>query len=156
VTVLVIADTAYIKGDKFVLINYMGYAAAAAEKYSGAWIVIPHTDQDYATVAAGVRVSSAVDEIVLQGQLASVANTKIDGLSVLGVRGTKTASGTTTVGTLYARATGAPLPVEQVMLQGKQRFVATFDKWNAPLHLTAPKGAIQISVVRSTSPGLVA
>jgi hypothetical protein len=32
-------------------------------KYAGMWVRIPRADRDYSTVAAGVRLSSTLDEL---------------------------------------------------------------------------------------------
>ncbi len=151
VTVLVSANTAYVRGDAFTLVNYMRFMPGAAAKYAGRWILIPHTAAGYPTVAAGVRLSSTMAELKVSGHLSTVASTKIDGQRVFGVRGTRTASGRTTVETLYARAAGSPLPVREIATQGTMRFIVTLDGWNEPIRLATPKGAVPISVVQKTS-----
>lgn len=151
VTVLVSANTAYVRGDAFTLVNYMRFKPNAAAKYAGRWILLPHTASSYPTIAAGVRLSSTVDELRVSGRLSTVPSIKIDGQRVVGVRGTRTSAGHTTVDTLYARATGSPLPVKEIARQGTMRFTATFGGWNEPLRLATPKGAVPLSVVQATA-----
>ena len=146
VTVIVSADTAYIRGDTFTLINYMGFKAIPAAKYAGMWVLIPRTDHDFSTVAAGVRLSSTIDQLKLSGPLAKVPDTKINGQRVIGVRGKEPSTpGQTVVATLYARAAGSPLPVKEVVGQGNMRSTVTFSNWNEPIHLPTPTTAVPIS-----------
>jgi hypothetical protein len=141
VTVVVSANTAYVRGDAFTLGNYMGFKSSAAAKYAGDWISIPHTASGFSTVSAGVTLSSTIDELKPPGRLSTVPETTIDGQRVLGVRGTKSSSGHTTVETLYAKAIGSPLPVKELASQGTMHFAATFGRWNEPIHLAKPKRA---------------
>ena len=159
VTVIVSGNTAYVRGDAFTLENYIGFAKVAASKYAGRWVRFPHTDKGYATVAAGVTLSDAVDELKLQGRLSKVPVTTIDGRRVLGVRGTLSAAGhNSIVDTVYAQASGL-LPVREVVTQGTSKLTVDYSKWNTPFGLDAPKRSTPISVVRDTSSdstGLVA
>jgi hypothetical protein len=146
VTVIVSSHTVYIRGDPFVLVNYMGFKAVAAAKYDGAWVLIPHTDRDYATVASGVTLSSAIDLLKLSKPLSSVPGTTIGGQRVVGVRGKLPPStGLSAVATLYARATGPPLPVRETVSQPNLRLTVTLGKWNEPIHVATPKAAVPIS-----------
>lgn len=151
VRVIVSANTAYVYGDAFTLVNYMGFTAAQASKYGRVWILIPRADSSYSTVAAGVNLSSTINELKLSGQLSIVPDTKIGGQRVFGVRAKKTSSsGHRTVDTLYARAAGAPLPVKEIASQGTMRLTATFGRWNEPIHVATPTAPVPISVVRKT------
>jgi len=152
VTVIVSANTAYIRGDAFILVNYMGFKAVAAAKYAGRWVLIPHTNRGYATVAAGVTLSSTIAELKPAGQLSIVAATDINGQRVVGVRGTKSSSRGLTVDTLFARAAGSPLPVEEVASQGNARLSTTLTRWGEHLQLRAPNGAVPIAKVEATGP----
>jgi hypothetical protein len=148
VTVLVAANTAYMRGDEFALVDYMGLKAASAARYAGRWILIPHADKAYATIAAGVTFSSVIAELTLAAPLTRAPDTTIGGLRVVGVKGSSpnAAPGTTT--TLYARAAGRPLPVREVAVQGKTRGTVTLSGWDGPVHVTAPADPVPISRVR--------
>ena len=52
---------------------------------------------------------------------------------------------TTKGGTLYVAATGTPYPVALTKAGGKSGGTITFDDWNQPVTLTAPKGALDLS-----------
>ncbi len=156
VTVIVIADTAYIRGDAFALANYLGFKSTPAATYAGRWVRFPHTDRDYAPIAPGVTLSSLVDEIALRGQLSIAPITKIDGQRVLVVRGPASSSKGTIVGIVYARAAGSPLPVKLITKRGTLSLTMTFNLWNERIDRAAPKGSVVISVVRKFPPGPIA
>lgn len=146
VTVIVSSNTVYIRGDAFTLINYMGFKAIPAAKYAGVWVLIPRTDTDYSTVAAGVTLLSTIDQLKLSKPLSSVPDTTINGQRVLGVRGKlPTATGLNATATLYARATRPPLPVQEVVRQPNAQLTVTLGKWNEPIHVATPKTAVPIS-----------
>jgi hypothetical protein len=140
VTVIVVADTAYIRGDAFTLTSYMGLSPSAAAKSAGKWLTLTHHQAGYATVAAGVRLSSALDELKLKPPIAAVAPSRLGGVPVIGLRSTHVVSGRPVTSTVYVRRSGAPLPVEAVARRGAQRMTVTFSHWNEPLNLAAPTG----------------
>jgi hypothetical protein len=146
VTVIVSAGTAYVRGDALSLVNYMGFNATAAARYAGVWVLIPHSDRDYATVAYAVTLSSTIAGLTPSGPLVSVPATKVAGQQVLGVRGkTPSPPGGPGIATLYARANGSPLPVEEVIDQGNLRGTITLVNWNQPVHVATPTHAVPIS-----------
>jgi hypothetical protein len=147
VTVIVSAGNAYVRGDLFALVNYMGFNAAAAATYAGQWILIPTTDRDYATVALDVTLPSAIKQLKLASPLSRVPDTKIDGRPVVGVHGSSTSlgNGGTATATLYARAAGPPLPVRETVSQGSMRGAVTFSNWNKPIHVTRPTTSVPIA-----------
>lgn len=138
-TVIVSANTAYVRGDAFIFVNYMGYKPVAAKKYAGAWIRIPHGDPDYSVVAEAVTLPSTIEEFRLTRSLSIVPSTTIAGQRVIGVKGK--GPGQSLFTTLYARATGLPLPVESKTRYGK----AIFSKWNEPIAVAVPMSAVPIS-----------
>ena len=148
VTVIVSGNTAYVRGDAFTLANYLGFKSAAATEYAGRWVRFPHTDKGYATLAAGVTLPSVVDELEVGGQLVNVSDTKVAGQQVFGVRGTDSSAGVTTVETIYARARGSSLPVQEVATHGNISLAITFSGWNETIAIPAPKPSVAVSVVR--------
>lgn len=146
VTVIVSSNTAYIRGDAFTLVNYMGFKAVPAAKYAGVWVLIPRTDSDYSTVASAVTLFSTIDQLKLSKPLSSAPDTTINGQRVLGVRGKLPTAAINAIATVYARATGPPLPVQQVVRQPNARLTVTLDRWNEPIHVATPGTAVPISV----------
>jgi hypothetical protein len=145
VTVLVVANTAYVRGDAYTLQNYMGFKAPDAAEYAGKWILIPHDAGGFATVAAGVRLASTIDEARLPAPLVSVPATTVNGERVLGVASSRRVSGHTTTATLYIRAKGAPLPVVEVARQGSNSFKVTFSGWNERVRVVAPSHVVHLA-----------
>jgi hypothetical protein len=141
VTVLVVADTAYVRGDAFTLANFMGFSAAAASGHAGRWMRIPHTASGFATVAAGVRLKSTIDELTLRRPRVALPETVFDGQRVVGIRSTSTVSGHRRTDTVYVRAVAPRLPVAEVALEGSTRLSVTFSNWNEPVKVSAPTGA---------------
>ena len=144
-TVIVAKDTAYIRGDAFALVNYEAFKAGPAAKYAGHWVRIPHTDRDYSTVSAGMRLSSVIDELTLV-PLSTAPDAAISGERVVVLKGArKSAVAKDATVTLYARAAGSPVPVQEVTTQGNARATVTFGKWNETVNVTAPANAVPIS-----------
>jgi hypothetical protein len=146
VTVIVSSNTAYIRGDAFVLVNYMGFKAVAATKYAGVWVLIPHTDSDYLTVAAGVRLASTIDALELPRPSSILPASTIGGQRVIGVTGKlRASSGLTAVASLYARSSGLPLPVREQATGNGARFAQTLSHWNESVRVAVPSSAVPIS-----------
>jgi hypothetical protein len=146
VTAVVSSSGAYVRGDAFTLVNFMGFKATPAAKYAGVWIFIPHADRDYSTVAGGVTLPSTIAEFTVSQPLSSVPDTTIDGQQVVGVKGKPpAASQLTATATLYARATGKPLPVEEIASQSKTRLTVVFSKWDEAIQIATPKSAVPIA-----------
>jgi hypothetical protein len=144
VTVRVVANTAYIRGDAFTLTNYMEFPAGTAAAYAGRWLLLPHTAPGFTTVAAGVRLGSTIDELKMPHTLRLTGTTTLRGSRVVGVQTQFAQAGRQVTEKLYVRATGTPLPVEQRTYAGTARVVVAFSGWNEPVHLSAPVQAVPI------------
>ena len=140
VTVLVVSDTAYIRGDAFALRNYMGFSASAATQADGKWIMLAKTEQSYATVAAGVRLGSTMSELRLKAPLSALGSSHAQGQSVVGIRNKFLVSGHQFTGTLYVSASGPPLPVEEKQTSAIEQFDVVFSHWNEKFSVSAPSG----------------
>lgn len=147
VTVILLARRAYVRGDAFTLMNFMGMSKSKATKAAGEWLVLTPADSGYPTVSAGITLSDNMDELRPAGKLALVAPRIIAGERVTGVRGTTILRGTKVVDTVYARSVGKALPVAEVAARGSQRMSATFDRWNERLTVSAPKHFVPIAGV---------
>ncbi|MBV8256459.1 MAG: hypothetical protein JO073_01440 [Actinobacteria bacterium] len=141
-TVIVSGGVAYLRGDTFALNRFLGFKTTASIDYAGQWMRIPPTSAAYVPIAAAVTLGSAIDELGPQGTLSYV---KASGLR--GVRGTIVQKGVRIVDTLYARSSGTPLPVREVVT--RPGVVATNDLsgWNEPVHVTVPTKTVPISTV---------
>jgi hypothetical protein len=145
VTVLVISNTAYLRGDAFALANYNGLPSAIATKYADVWIMIPRTSGAYATVTAGVTLPSTIAELNISGVIIAVPPTSVSGQRVVGVKGTSKDAGQTITITLFARASSSPLPVEELTARGAVRGSVVLSKWNETVDEPRPAHSVSIS-----------
>jgi hypothetical protein len=144
VTVRVVANTAYVKGDAFALVSYVGFSAAQATKYAGKWVRIPNTSSAFKSVAEAVRLGSTIDELQLSPPFTKLGTSTMQGQRVIGIRGRETQNGITATATLYLRAAGTPLPVAEVATEGAIHVSVIFSKWNERVTVSAPAGALTL------------
>src|SRR5207244_11606510 len=106
VTVIVSAHRAYVRGDAFALVNYMGFNPAASAKYANDWVLIPRSDRDYSNVAGDVTLPSAIDSLKGPGRPMAAPSATIGDPRVVGVQWRARAGGTRVAIELCARAAG--------------------------------------------------
>ena len=146
-TVLVVHRTAYIRGDAFTLQSFFGFSASQAQQHANQWITIAHTSPAYASVAAAVTLPSFLGEIYPQANLTRVSGS-VGGRRVVGVRGAARHEGERLVETVYARAQGTPLPVEEdETASGGFRGRTNIGPWNRPVRVRPPGHAVTVSRV---------
>lgn len=145
-TIVVAGGAAYLHGDA-VSLQRFHFRTAAATKYAGVWIRIPPTSSAYGSTAAAVTLASTVDELAPQGQLTAVAPTTLAGRRVVGIRGRSAVGATARTVTLYARASGAPLPVKEVVTAQSFRSTFVLSRWNEPVRVRAPAKSVALSTV---------
>jgi hypothetical protein len=147
-TVLVVGGSAYIRGNVFTLANFFPFTQAQATKYAGQWISIPSTSGAYSAVSADTTFSSFLADL-LPGTHLSVVRDKVAGRSALGLRGVIRQAGARLVETVYAPASGTPLPfAEKAIVVGSRGAGSTrMSRWNEAVHVTAPANAVPITTV---------
>jgi len=147
-TVLIVPHSAYIRGNAFTLHNYFPLTSAQARKYAGKWISIPPSSPAYSAVAADATFRSFVADLLPSKHLSLVRAT-IAGRKAVGLRGAVRQQGQKLVETVYAPATGEPLPfLEKATIVGRPGTnTAHISRWNEPVHVTAPAHSIPISAV---------
>jgi hypothetical protein len=145
VVVLVIANTAYLKGDVFTLQSYMGFPSSQATKFAGKWLRIRHGSQGFTAVAAAVRLDSAVSELAMRAPLGDGGTETIDGVRTVGIASAYTRAGVRVKETLYVRASGTPLPVSEVTAAGSHgTLTVALQRWNMPVRVSAPKTSVLV------------
>ncbi|HEY4347239.1 MAG TPA: hypothetical protein VGM80_06575 [Gaiellaceae bacterium] len=137
-TTIVSSHRAWIRGDAFALAHFLDFTSAAAAKDAGRWIAVPPAD--YASTAAAVTLGSVIDELQLKGAVMPVSAQRIAGVPAFGVKGGSSIPGVRRA-TLYARASGPPLPIEQVGTGGGEAKI-TLSRWNEQVHVSPPAHAI--------------
>ena len=101
-----------------------------------------------------MTLASAIDQLGPTGTtLTTFGPTTLNGAHVLGVRAKTATSNGIELDTLYAHASGRPLPVEEDVTQGTNRFSIAFDHWNDAIHVTVPKHTVPIATVEAAGSG---
>lgn len=145
-TVALVNRTAYVNGDTFTLESYMGLTKSESKRYAGKWIAISHTASGYSDVASGVTLPSVLHTLYPKGNVKRVTGTA-QGRKAIGVRVVGHATGLRYVETLWANASGKPLPLEEDVTAKSTRTQIGFSRWGEPVHVNAPMHAIPISKV---------
>ncbi len=141
VTVVLAANTAYVRGDAFTLVQFLGLTQAQASQLDGKWFFLKPGNGAYRAVAQDVSLQSFVVDLLMPAPYAAVPATTIAGHRVTGVRShVKSGSKSATV-TLYVGA-GSPLPVAQVEQGPNGKITTTLSRWNERVSVTAPTGAV--------------
>jgi hypothetical protein len=147
-TVLVVGGSAYIQGNAFTLHSFFPFTKAQATKYAGQWISIPSTSGAFSTVAADATFASFLGDLLPTQHLSSVRAT-VGGRKAVGLRGNVRQGNLTLVQTVYAPASGTPLPFEEkaVAAQVPGPSIVRISRWNEAVHVTAPANAVPITTV---------
>jgi hypothetical protein len=136
-----VGGTAYISGSPAF---YSHFGGPAAEKLlAGKWLKAPASSGSFSSLGSLTDLNQLLDTALSDhGALRKGPTTTIDGQQVLGV------SDASHGGTLYVATTGKPYPIE-ISKSGKTGGKISFDRWNAPVTLTAPANAIDLSQLES-------
>jgi hypothetical protein len=133
-----IGNTVYIRGSDAFYKKFGG--AAVAQLLHGKWLQAPATKGQFRSLAPLTNASALFGEIISNhGKLANKGVTTYSGRQVVEIEDTSDGS------KLYVSATGTPYPVAIIGGKKNQSGTITFDRWNEPVSLSAPSGAIDIS-----------
>lgn len=142
IKVVILGGEVYINGSQaFWKANT---SAAVAQLVAGKWLKGPSTGS-FASFAEFGSLSKLFQTLFAShGKLTKSAKTTVRGVSAIGL------VDTTQGGTLYVAATGQPYPLE-IVNRGKSSGGGTlsFTRFNAPVQITAPSGAINLSQLKS-------
>jgi hypothetical protein len=131
----------YINGDA-AFYRHVG-GAAAAQLLEGRWLKAPADSGELASLSSLTDLSKLIDTaLASHGTLAKGAKTTIDGQPAIALKDTSKG------GTLYVATTGKPYPLE-IAKGGSESGKVTFEAWNKPVTLSAPKDAIDISKLQN-------
>jgi hypothetical protein len=112
-----------------------GAPVAAAQRLQGKWLRTPASGQ-FASISKLTDIHQLFGGLLAaHGQLKTGSLSTVRGHKVVAVQGGQ--------GTLYVAATGKPYPIE-VTERGANGGRLTFDRFNEPLRLSAPKNAIDL------------
>ncbi len=153
-TVLDVAGVGYLSGNPAALVGFFGFPAAASARLAGRWISFRSGQPYYQQVVNAVTLDSAIGVVRLSGRLASKGAGRVGGQPVVGVRGTAQSVPGLPAGakaTLFVATTGRLLPVSYREASGSIRLGAVFSRWGETVSVAAPRDAIPISSVITSS-----
>ncbi|MEA2215798.1 MAG: hypothetical protein QOK19_1359 [Solirubrobacteraceae bacterium] len=112
--------------------------SAAAQLLQGKWLKAPANSGELASLADLTNLSKLIDTALANhGKLAKGPTATIGGQKAIALKDT------TKGGILYVATTGTPYPLE-IAKSGKESGKVVLDRWNQPVSLSAPAGAIDI------------
>lgn len=127
----------YINGSSAFYKHVSG--AAAAQLLQGKWLKAPANSGELASLAELTDLSKLVDTALSgHGSVSKGSPTTIEGQKAIALEDTSKG------GTLYVAASGKPYPLE-IAKAGKESGKVILDRWDQPVTLKAPAGAIDIS-----------
>lgn len=136
-----LGDSVYIKGSAAFYEHFAG--SEAAKLLEGKWLQAPATSGEFATLGNLTDMSQLLSTVLGQhGSLAKGGTSTVEGKKVVAVKDTSKG------GVLYVATTGKPYPI-QISKSGSTGGKVTFSEWDAPVTITAPTGAINISKLKS-------
>ena len=118
-----------------------GASSSVVQFLAGRWMKDSATSSGFRDFAQLLNLSYLFGTLSFtggHGALVAAGRRTIDGHPAVGVTDTATSGG----GTLWIAATGQPYPLLIVQTGGPGR--AVFEDWNAPAHIAAPRGAINL------------
>ncbi len=136
-----VGGSVYIKGSPAFYRHFAG--GAAAQLLQGKWLKAPADSGSFATLGSLTDLRKLLDStLASHGSLSKGATTKIEGQEAVGVKDLSRG------GTLYVATTGKPYPL-RIAKSGSGGGAVTFSDWNAPVTVTAPAKAVDLSQLES-------
>jgi hypothetical protein len=152
-SIVLVDDTIYFTGNSSGLVKYFGMPQTIAATLANRWISAAPTDSAYASLSAGLTLSSALKEVTPTSHVTKGRARTINGQSTTNVYGAGPA-GLSQV-SLFIAKKGRPLPVEAVgsgsTKAGASGEIVDFSRWGESLHVPQPTGAIPISTLSAAS-----
>jgi hypothetical protein len=141
INLIQVGPSVYINGSKAFYSHVAG--AAAAQLLQGKWLKAPASGKNFSSLASLTNLGKLIDTtLASHGKLVGAGTKTVNGQKVVGVRDA------TKGGTLYVATTGTAYPIE-IVKSGASGGKITFDRWNQPVTLSAPAGAVNISQLQS-------
>jgi hypothetical protein len=156
----VVGGTGYVKGNPTGLQNILGLTAAQSRQYAGKWLSFPMSNSNLAQLAAGLLKSQVATELSFSGPFTHAGSATVNGQNAKGIKGSvSTNTGASVPEILYVRATGKPLPIEEVTNPSAKAHASTihgtvsFSNWGEQVAVTAPAHATSLTKLapKSTS-----
>lgn len=130
------AGAVYINGSA-AFYRHVG-GAAAAELLQGRWLKAPANSGELASLASLTDLSKLIDTALANhGALTKGSTANVEGQPAIAVEDNSKH------GALYVATTGKPYPLE-ITKSGSESGKVVLDRWDEPVTLSAPAGAIDI------------
>jgi hypothetical protein len=117
--------------------------AAAAQLLQGRWLKAPAKSGELASFASLTDLSKLIDTALARhGALTKGSTATIEGQPAIAVKDSSRG------GTLFVATSGKPYPLE-ITKSGAESGKVVLDRWDKPVTLSAPSGAIDISKLQA-------
>jgi hypothetical protein len=135
---ILIGNTAYIRAGSAFWKKYGGPNAGVGQLLTNKWLKFSANNAQLGPLTRVANQTSFFKLLKSHGKLENKGDTTFKGQSAVAI------DDTTQGGTLYVASSGTPYPLG-ITQSGSSSGTITFDKWNQPVTLTAPKGALDFS-----------
>jgi hypothetical protein len=139
---LLLDGKVFFEGNASGLTLDVAFKAAPAQKESNVWIVVPRSSPEFSSLAGGMTVGTAVQQLYIGGTITTLPPTTINGQPVFAVKESTKSDGFAITETVFIKATGAPLPVEVAQDIDGLSATILYGPWGKPPKVKPPKGAV--------------
>jgi hypothetical protein len=151
ISILVIGDISYVKGNVNGLEDLAGLSSAQAAEAAGQWIEFSTDNAAFAPVVEGVRSTDLAKELALKSPLSLGHASKLHGEEVDAIDGTQAIGKKSEHVVLYVRAEGTHVPVEEDSVNAKGQHTdaehIVYSRWGEQVRPEAPKATISVGSI---------
>jgi hypothetical protein len=151
ISILVIGDISYVKGNVNGLEDLAGLSSSQATEAAGQWIEFSTDNAAFAPVVEGVRSTDLAKELALKSPLSLGHVSKLNGEAVDAIDGTQAIGKKSEHVVLYVRAGGAHVPVEEDSVNAKGQHTdaehIVYSRWGEQVRPEAPKATISVGSI---------
>lgn len=151
ISILVIGDLSFVKGNASGLENLAGLSSTQASEAADQWIAFSTNNAAFSPVVQGVRSTDLAKELALKAPLSLGHARTLDGVTVDAIDGTQTFGKKSQHVVLYVRAKGTHVPVEEDSVNAKGQPTdsehITYSKWGEQVRPEAPTASISVGSI---------
>ena len=151
ISILVIGDISYLKGNVNGLEDLAGLSSSQAAEAAGQWIEFSTDNAAFAPVVEGVRSTDLAKELALKDPLSLGHASRLNGEAVDAIDGTQAIGKKSEHVVLYVRADGTHIPVEEDSVNTKGQHTdaehIVYSRWGEQVRPEAPKATISIGSI---------
>jgi hypothetical protein len=151
ISILVIGDISYVKGNANGLEELAGLGSSQAAEAAGQWIEFSTDNVAFAPVVEGVRSTDLAKELALKAPLSLGHASRLNGEAVDAIVGTQAIGKKSEHVVLYVRAQGTHVPVEEDSVNAEGRHTdaehIVYSRWGEQVRPEAPKATISVGSI---------